>query len=104
MSNQESNTHAILGQKYAYATASLVLGIMCFVNFAGMEKAIVTIIFAWLALKSTPPPRLTERRRWAKMAIALASFVLIFIPTMVILNLDRLRELIDALAKLSEAK
>ena len=54
MSSQESNTHAVLGQKYAYATASLVLGILCFVNFAGMEKATVAIIFAWLALKSTP--------------------------------------------------
>ncbi|HSO73717.1 MAG TPA: hypothetical protein VLU47_02680, partial [Blastocatellia bacterium] len=89
MSNQESNTHVVLGQKYAYATASLVLGILCFVNFAGMEKAIVAIIFAWLALKTTPPPRLTERRHWAKIAIGLASFVLIFIPTIIILNLDR---------------
>jgi len=104
MRNQESNTHVVLGQKYAYATASLVLGILCFVNFAGMEKAIVAIIFAWLALKTTPPPRLTERRHWAKIAIGLASFVLIFIPTIIILNLDRLREFIDVLAKLSEGK
>lgn len=104
MSNQESNIHVVLGQKYAYATASLVLGILCFVNIAGMEKAIVAIIFAWLALKSTPPPKLTERRLWAKIAIGLAAFVLIVIPTIVILNLDRLRGMIDALAKLSEAK
>jgi hypothetical protein len=104
MSNQESKTHVVLGQKYAYATASLVLGILCYVNFAGLEKAIVAIIFAWLALKSSPPPKLTERRRWAKIGIGLASFVLIFIPTIVILNLHRLREFIDVLAKLSEGK
>lgn len=104
MSNHESNTHVVLGQKYAYATASLVLAILCFVNIAGLEKAIVAIIFAWLALKTTPAPRLTERRLWAKIAIALAAFLLIFIPTIVILNLNRLREVIDILAKLSEGK
>lgn len=104
MSNHESNTHVVLGQKYAYATASLVLAILCYVNLAGLEKAIVAIIFAWLALKDTPAPRLSERRLWAKIAIALAAFVLIFIPTIVILNLDRLRGMIDALAKLSEGK
>lgn len=104
MNNQESTNHAVLGQKYAYATASLVLGILCFVNVAGMEKAIVAIVFAWLALKSSPPPQLTERRLWAKIAIGLASFVLIFIPTIIILNLHRLQEVLDALAKLSEGK
>ncbi len=104
MSNQESNTHVVLGQKYAYATASLVLAILCFVNIAGLEKAIVAIIFAWLALKSTPPPKLTERRRWAKIAIGLAALLLIFVPTIVILNLDRLQEVLDVLAKLSEGK
>ena len=104
MSNHESNTHVVLGQKYAYATASLVLAILCFVNLASLEKAIVAIIFAWLALKDAPAPRLTERRLWAKIAIALAAFMLISVPTVILLNLDRLRGLIDALAKLSEGK
>ncbi|MFY9609761.1 MAG: hypothetical protein WAU45_14230 [Blastocatellia bacterium] len=104
MSNQESKTHVVLGQKYAYATASLVLGILCFVNFAGLEKAIVAIIFARLALKSTPPPKLTERRLWAQIAIGLAALVLILVPTVIILNFDRLRGFLDALAKLSEGK
>jgi hypothetical protein len=104
MSNHESNTYVVLGQKYAYATASLVLAISCYVNLVGLEKAIVAIIFAWLALKDTPAPRLNERRLWAKIAIALAAFVLIFVPTVIILNLDRLRGMIDALVKLSEGK
>ena len=104
MSNHESNAHVVLGQKYAYATASLVLAILCYVNLAGLEKAIVAIIFAWLALKDTPAPRLSERRLWAKIAIALAAFVLIVVPTVIILNLDRLRGMIDALAKLIDGK
>ena len=43
---------AVLGQKYAYATASLILGLLCFVNLAGLEKAVVAIVFGVLALVS----------------------------------------------------
>ena len=59
MNNPETNQHVILGQKYAYATASLLLGISCFVSLIGLEKAILAIIFARLALKSAPQPDLT---------------------------------------------
>ena len=104
MSNQESTSFVVLGQKYAYATASLIMGIVCFVNIAGLEKAGLAIVFAWLALKSEPGPRLTERRLWARIGGALGLFVLIFIPTLVLLNLDRLRLVIEALQKLSEAR
>ncbi|HYV05670.1 MAG TPA: hypothetical protein VFB82_13840 [Blastocatellia bacterium] len=104
MSNQESNNHVVLGQKYAYATVSLVLAVMCFVSLVGLEKAILAIIFGWLALKDTPGPRLTERRLWAKIAIALAAFVLVVVPTVILLNLDRLRGFIDVFAKLTEGK
>lgn len=104
MSNQESTSFVVLGQKYAYATASLIMGIVCFVNFAGLEKAVLAIVFAWLALKREPGPQLTERRLWAKIGGAMGLFVLIFIPALVLLNLDRLRLIIEALEKLSEAK
>jgi hypothetical protein len=104
MSNQESTSYAVLGQKYAYATASLIMGIMCFVNFAGLEKAALAIIFAWLALKSDPGPQLIERRRWAKIGAAMGTFLLIFIPTLILFNLDRIGIIIDAIEKLSEAK
>jgi len=104
MSNQESTPFVVLGQKYAYATASLIVGIICFVNIAGLEKAMLAIVFAWLALKPEPGPRLTERRLWAKVGGAMGLFVLIFVPALVLLNLDRLRLVIEALQKLSEAK
>ena len=104
MSNQEPTSNAVLGQKYAYATASLIVGIMCFVNFAGLEKALLAIIFAWLALKSDPGPQLTERRRWAKIGAAMGMFMLIFIPTLILFNLDRVGIIIDAIEKLGEAK
>ena len=103
-SNRESQAPIVLGQKYAYATISLVLGLACFINLAGMEKALLAVIFGWLALKATPAPVLKARRVWAKTGIVLGALMLIVVPTIIILNLDRLRVLVEALAKLSEGK
>jgi|SRR5918992_835631 hypothetical protein len=103
-SKQETQAPIVLGQKYAYATISLVLGLACFVNVAGLEKAVLAVIFGWLALKSTPAPALKARRLWAKTGVVLGSLVLIVIPTIIILNLDRLRVIVEALMKLSEGK
>lgn len=103
-SNKESQTHIVLGQKYAYATISLILGIACFINLAGMEKAMLAVIFGWLALKSTPPPALRARRVWAQTGLVLGTLVLLVVPTIIILNLDRLRLIVETLAKLGNGK
>ncbi|MFZ0060631.1 MAG: hypothetical protein WAL47_01185 [Pyrinomonadaceae bacterium] len=102
--NQEIQAHVVLGQKYAYATISLILGLACFINLAGLEKALLAVIFGWLALKATPAPVLKARRVWAKTGVVLGTLVLILIPTIILLNLDRLRVFVDALTKLSEGK
>lgn len=102
--NQDIQAHTVLGQKYAYATISLILGIACFINLAGLEKALLAVIFGWLALKSTPAPILRARRVWAKTGIVLGSLVLVVIPTIILLNLDRLLVFVEALVKLSEGK
>lgn len=101
---QEIQTGVVLGQKYAYATISLILGISCFVGLAGLEKAILAIVFGWLALKSTPPPALKDRRLWAKTGLVLGSLILVVVPTLIILNFDRLRLMIETLQKLSEGR
>lgn len=103
-SNPESQAHIVLGQKYAYATISLILGLACFINLAGLEKAVLAVIFGLLALKSAPAPVLKARRVWARTGVVLGILVLVTIPTIVLLNLDRLRTLIEALSKLSELK
>lgn len=100
----ECQPYVVLGQKYAYATVSLVLGLACFINLAGMEKAVLAVIFGWLSLKSTPPPILKARRVWAKTGIVLGIIILTVIPTIIILNFDRLRLLVEALMKLSNGK
>jgi hypothetical protein len=103
-SNKESQAAIVLGQKYAYATISLILGLACFINLAGMEKAILAVIFGWLALKATPGPALTARRVWAKTGLILGVLVLVVVPTIIILNLDRLRLIVEALTRLSNGK
>ena len=100
MVNNQTRDSLILGQKYAFATASLILGICSFVNLLGLEKPILAIIFGYLALRTTPAPPLKEHRVWAKAGVTLGTIVLIVVPTLIILNLDRLREVIDVLSKL----
>ncbi len=104
MSTTETNEHTILGQKYAYATVSLLLGIFCFVNLAGMEKAILAIVFGWLALRAKPAPELREHRLWAQIGVVLGSLILIIVPTIIVLNLDRLREFVEVLSKMNNGK
>lgn len=102
MNNEfEAKDYTILGQKYAFASASLILGIACFVNLLGLEKALLAIIFGWLALRRAPSPALTEHRTWAKVGIVFGILPLIILPTVLILNYDRLRELVECLAKMS---
>ena len=101
MSENQTRDSLILGQKYAFATASLILGIFSFINLLGLEKPILAIIFGWLALRATPEPRLTEHRVWAKTGVVLGSIVLVVLPTLIVLNFDRLREFVEVLSKLN---
>ena len=101
MSEIENKEALILGQKYAFATVSLVLGIFCFVNLLGLEKPILAIIFGWLALRSAPEPKLTQHRILARAGVVLGSIVLILIPVLIIINFDRLREFVEVLSRLN---
>jgi hypothetical protein len=95
---------AVLGQKYAFAAASLVMGILCYVNAFGLEKAAAAIAFGWLALRSQPMPVLRLRRAWAKAGITLGLLLVAIVPTVLILNFDRLRAVIEALKTLQTGR
>ena len=101
MSEIETRESLILGQKYAFATAALVLGISCFVNLIGLEKAIMAILFAYLALREKPKPVLREHRVWAKAGLILGIVPLIILPIIILLNLDRLYEIIECFSKIT---
>lgn len=100
MSENQTRESLILGQKYAFATVSLILGIFSFVNLLGLEKPILAIIFGWLALRTQPAPQLKQHRVWAKTGVVLGTIVLIVVPTLIILNFHRLQEFIEVLSKL----
>jgi len=93
-----------LGQKYAYATVSLVLGIMSFVNLLGIEKGILAIVFGALALMSGPGPALAERRAWGKLGVLLGAIQIVFVIAVVALNFDKLLEVIRMLERLGEGR
>lgn len=101
MLENQTKEPLILGQKYAFATASLILGIFSFINLLGLEKPILAIIFGWLALRTKPAPQLIDHRGWAKAGVTLGTIVLIVVPVLIILNFDRLREFVDILSKLN---
>jgi hypothetical protein len=101
---QHDRANVVLGQKYAYATIALMLGIASFVNLLGMEKAILAIIFARLALKSEPPPLLKNRRGWGQAGLVLGVLQVVLISVLIIIFRNELREGLDLLIRLQDAK
>ena len=99
--NNQTKESLILGQKYAFATVSLILGICSFINLLGLEKPILAIVFGWLALRAKPEPPLAEHRVWAKTGMVLGTIMLILVPTLIILNFHELKEFIQILSKLN---
>lgn len=96
--------HVVLGQKYAFAAASLVMGILCYINAFGLEKAAAAVVFAWLALKARPVPSLRLRRAWATAGMTLGLMLFVIVPTVLVLNFDRVRAVIEALKTLQSGK
>jgi hypothetical protein len=72
--DSQFNEQAVLGQKFAFASASLLLGIASYISLLGLEKGILAVIFGILALKARPLPSLDRRRAWGKVGIALGAF------------------------------
>ena len=102
--NEGERNSLVLGQKYAFATVALVLAMTSFISLLGIEKSILSIIFAWLALRPEPAPRLTDRRRWGKIALTLGIIHLTLIPMLILLNIEKLRAVLDLLWTLHEGR
>ena len=99
----ESNESAfVLGQRYTLATVALALALLSFLNLAGMEKGLFAVVLGLRALRPAPAPALEQRRGWARAAIGLGAAHAVLVVTVVLLNLDRIAELIDALRGMSE--
>lgn len=55
-------------------------------------------------LRPFPEPPLEQRRGWARMGIGLAGTHVVLVVTVVLLNLDRLSQLLDALRTMSDLR
>jgi hypothetical protein len=102
MESRESSF--VLGQRYTLATLALALALLSFLNLAGLEKAILAIVLGLRALKPAPQPPLQARRGWARMAIGLGVAHVVLVVTVILLNLDRLSRLLDALRAMSDLR
>jgi hypothetical protein len=102
MESRESSF--VLGQRYTLATLALGLALLSFLNLAGMEKAILAIVLAVRALKPMPQPALEQRRNWARFAIGLGIAHVVLVVTVILLNLDRLAQVVDALRAMSDLR
>lgn len=98
---EEGRTASVLGQKYAYTTAALLMGIASFISLLGAEKAVLAVVFAVLALKSRPQPVLEVRRNWARAGLGLGIVFLVFLPTFLLICRDRLQEIVSMLHRMS---
>lgn len=94
----------VLGQRYTLATLALSLALLSFLNLAGLEKAVFAIVIGLRALRPTPEPALEQRRGWAQLAIALAAAHAVLVVAIILLNLDRLSRLLDALRAMSDLR
>ena len=92
----------VLGQRYSLATVALALALLSFLNLAGLEKAVFAMVLGVKALRSAPPPPLEQRRGYARLGIGVAAAHVVLLAAVVLLNLDKIPRLLEALRALSD--
>src|SRR4051794_32791237 len=85
------------GRSEGMATAALALGAVAFLNLLGVEKGILAIVLAVLALRGAPAGPSPRR---ARIAIALGVVQLATVVMALVLFHDKLRQLIELLRTL----
>lgn len=99
---QSPDSAFVLGQRYTLATLALTLALLSFLNLAGMEKSILAIVLGFRALSLRPGPPIEQRRGWARVGIGLAAAHMVVLAAVILLNLNRLPKLFEALRALSD--
>jgi hypothetical protein len=69
-----------------------------------LEKAVFAIVLGVKALRPTPGPPLEQRRGWARLGIGLAAAHVVLVAAVILLNLDRIPRLLDALRAFSDLR
>lgn len=87
------------GKRVGLAIAALASGAVAFVSLLGLEKAILAIVLAVLAVRGAPPQ--SRSRRVAFLALGLAALYVLTFAVLMVLFHDRLGELVRLLQQLS---
>ena len=86
------------GRRAGLATAALALSIVAFFNLLGLEKTILAVVLAVLALRGGAP--LSEVNRKVQVALLIAALHLLTIVIVLTVFHDKLLQLLQLLEKL----
>jgi hypothetical protein len=78
-----------------FAIASLVIGLFSFINVAGIEKAILAIVFGVLALKRMKQDERLAGNKFAKAGIILGGFSIILIISLIVRMYPKIKEIAE---------
>ena len=87
------------GRRIGLATGALALSVVSFVNMLGLEKSILAIVLAVLAMQGVEPLAAALRR--GRMALLIASVHIISFVVVLVIFRDKLIELLRLLHTLS---
>ena len=82
-----------------FAIASLVVGIISFISLAGMEKAIVAIIFGALALKKMERNNLSAGKNLATIGVILGIFSIVLSVSLIVRFWPKIQQQIKQIQK-----
>jgi hypothetical protein len=82
-----------------FAIASLVVGILSFISLAGMEKAIVAIIFGALALKKMERSNQSAGKNLATAGIILSIFSIVLSLSLIVKFWPKIQQQIEQIQK-----
>jgi hypothetical protein len=93
-----ASSDLVIGQKLAYAAASLAMGLCAFVSLLGMEKAILAIIFGVLALRNGTA-RLPARLGLARFGVVLGILQIVLVLAMLLVFHDQVLRFFEHLER-----
>jgi len=87
------------GRRLGLATAALALGVVSFINLLGVEKSILSIVLAVLAIRGMAPAGVVRFR--TRFALVISSLQLVTTILALVLFRDEVGELLQLLYELN---